>query len=86
MLSEKNAGPIDDSEAERSYAFGNISVGIWRETTEEDLKEWVAEKKQEGGNEIDRTWIEEEVAKAKNFWTIGIGTAGYYTVATSQET
>ena len=79
LLSERNAGPEDDSEAEYSYAFLNISVGIWRQGTESDLQEWVTEKKENGEYEIDRTWIEEEVAKSKNFWTIGIGKPGYYT-------
>jgi len=79
LLSERNAGPVDDSGAGYCYSFLNISVGIWRQGTEEDLQEWVEEKKENGEYEIDRTWIEEEVAKSKNFWTIGIGKPGYYT-------
>src|SRR5947209_1250992 len=53
LLSERNAGPEDESEAKYSYTFLNISVGIWRQGTEEDLQEWVAEKKENGEYDID---------------------------------
>jgi len=43
------------------------------------VQEWVEEKKANGEYEIDRQWIEEELAKSKNYWTIGIGVPGYYT-------
>jgi hypothetical protein len=79
LLSEKNDGLIDGKDGGYSYSFLNISVGIWRDAKEEDLKEWVEEKKISGEYEIDRKMIEEELAKSRNFWTVGIGVSGYYT-------
>lgn len=79
LLKEKNDGPVDGGDGGFSYSFLNISVGIWRDAREEDVQEWVEEKKADGEYEIDRQWIEEELAKSKNYWTIGIGVPGYYT-------
>ena len=39
LLSAKNGGEIDDSEAEYCYGFVNISVGIWRDMTEKGAEE-----------------------------------------------
>jgi hypothetical protein len=78
MLSEKNNGEIDDREAEYCYGFVNISVGIWRDMTEKDAEEMIAEKKENGDYEFDRTWLKEELEKSRNFSTIGIGKVGYY--------
>ena len=78
LLAEKNAGEIDDKEAEYCYGFINISVGIWREMTEKDAEEIIAEKKESGDFEYDRAWLEEELEKSRNFWTIGVGKTGYY--------
>jgi len=78
LLSNKNAGEIDDSEAEHCYGFINISVGIWRDMTEKEAEELIAEKRAGGDFEYDRSWLEEELEKSKHFWTIGIGKVGYY--------
>ena len=78
ILSAKNAGEIDDREAGYSYGFVNISVGISRDIMEKDAEELIAEKKESGDYEYDRTWLEEELDKSRNFSTIGIGKVGYY--------
>lgn len=78
LLSAKNGGEIDDSEADICYAFINISVGIWRDNTEKDAEEMIAESKENGDYKYDRESLEEELEKSRNFWTIGIGKAGCY--------
>jgi len=39
LLTENNAGEIDDTDADHCYAFVNISVGIWREMSEKDVED-----------------------------------------------
>ncbi|WP_431293329.1 hypothetical protein [Pedobacter sp. P26] len=78
ILTEKNKGKIDDSEAEYCYAFFNISVGIWRQLTEKGVEESVAEMKADHEYEENKDWLNEDLQKAKNFWTIGIGVKNYY--------
>ncbi|WP_316798403.1 hypothetical protein [Pedobacter frigidisoli] len=78
ILKEKNKGKIDDSEAGYSYAFLNISVGIWRQSTEKGIDESIAEMKANQEYEENKDWLNEDLNKAKNFWTIGIGVKNYY--------
>ncbi len=78
ILTEKNNGKIDDSEADYAFLFPNISVGIWREATEEEIEENIVEMKANGEYEENKDWVEEDLLKAKNFWTIGLGVENYY--------
>lgn len=78
ILTEKNSGKIDDSEAEYCYTFQNISVGVWRQLTEKTVEESIAEMKAENEYEENKDWLNEDLEKAKNFWTIGIGVKNYY--------
>jgi len=78
ILTEKNNGQIDNSEADFSYGFLNISVGVWREITTKDVEESIAEMKAKNEYEENKDWLEEDMTKAKNFWTIGIGIKNYY--------
>ena len=78
LLSEKNDGPIDDSEAKFAYAFLNLSVGIWRDATEEDVQESIDELTKSGEYEENKEWLLEDLEKSKHFWTIGIGVKDYY--------
>lgn len=77
LLAEKNDGGINDRENGYSYAFLNISVGIYRESIPENIDEMIAEAENEGYpmNEED---IDEERKKAAFWATVGIGAAGYY--------
>ena len=78
ILAEKNNGKIDDSEAEYCYTFQNISVGVWRQLTEQNVEESIAEMKADNEYEENKDWLNEDLNKAKNFWTIGIGLENYY--------
>ncbi|WP_431291959.1 hypothetical protein [Pedobacter sp. P26] len=78
ILAEKNNGKIDDSEAEYCYAFLNISVGIWRQLIEKGVEESIAEMKADHKYEENKDWLNEDLKRAKNFWTIGIGVKSYY--------
>jgi hypothetical protein len=78
ILTEKNNGKIDDSEAEYCYTFQNISVGVWRQLTEKTVEENIAEMKADNEYEENKDWLNEDLNKAKNFWTIGIGIKNYY--------
>lgn len=78
LLTFKNAGAVDDTEAEYSYGFLNISVGIWRQATETDIQAAIDECKQDGTSIDQIRELEEELQAVKNFWTIGLGRSGYY--------
>ena len=78
ILTEENNGEIDNSEADFCFGFLNISVGIWREMTTKDVEESIAEMKANNEYEENKDWLEEDLTKAKNFFTIGIGIKNYY--------
>lgn len=78
ILTKKNNGKVDDSEADYSYTFLNISVGIWRDSSPKEFKKEINEAKRNGEYEKDKKYFEEELERAKYFWTIAIGKKGYY--------
>ena len=78
LLTQKNNGDIDLSEADFSFGFLNISVGIWRQFTEKDVLEEIEEMKKQGEFEDNKIELEEDLSKSRNFWTIGIGIKNYY--------
>lgn len=78
ILTEKNNGEVDNSEAGYCYIFLNNSVGVWRQITEQDVEQDIAGMKTNNEYEENKNWLEEELVKAKNFWTIGIGGKDYY--------
>lgn len=75
LLSSKNSGKVDDTEAPHCYAYLGSSVGVWRDVTEKEAKEEIEQAKKDGDYE---DWMEEELEKSKFFWTIGIGEKDYY--------
>lgn len=75
LLTSKNSGKVDDTEAPHGYCFLGSSVGIWRELTEKEAKEDIEQAKKDGEYE---EWMEEEVENSKYFWTIGLGEKDYY--------
>ena len=77
LLAEKNGGEIDDSENGYSYAFLNISVGVYRESIPENVGEMIAEAEREGFP-MSAEDIAAERKKAEFWATIGIGRAGYF--------
>ena len=42
------------------------------------MEESIAEMKERGEYEDNRVWLDEDLEKSRNFWTVGIGKAGYY--------
>ena len=77
ILKRRNNGEIDDSEAEYSYGFKEISVGIYREITPYDVQEMAADAHIGNGNVNDED-IDEEMRRANHWGTIGIGVPNYY--------
>jgi hypothetical protein len=78
ILSKQNSGEVDLTEAEFSYAFLNISVGIWRQFTQKDVEQSIAELKSTGKYEFNKSSIENDLENSRNFWTIGLAVADYY--------
>lgn len=78
LLTVRNDGPIDDREAEYSYAFLNISVGICRDTTPADVEEMVRELSRIDLTTLGHVNLEEENRRANHWATVGIGRKGYY--------
>lgn len=78
LLQQKNDGEIDDSERGYSFAFLNISIGVYRERLPSDVSEMIAEMTSDGIPIEDNKDIAEEMRKASHWATIGAGVAGYY--------
>ncbi len=76
LLAEKNGGGVTDENG-YSYAFLNLSVGVYRESIPSDIEEMIAEAEREGFP-MSAEDIEAEKKKADFPATIGIGIAGYY--------
>lgn len=77
ILKRENNGEIDDSEAEYSYGFLEISVGIYREITPYDVQQMIADAQVENNNIRDED-IDEEMLRASHWGTFGIGIKNYY--------
>ena len=78
LLTQKNGYDIDYSEVPVCYAFRSISVGIFREFSEETAQQNIKEAKENGVYEDEKLWLLNDLEKSKHFWTIGIGMKGYY--------
>lgn len=77
LLAEKNDSDIDDHENGYSYAFLNLSIGIYRESIPENVEEMITEAER-AGEPLSAEDIAEERKKAAYWAAIGIGRAGYY--------
>ena len=77
VLKERNNGAIGDNENGYSYQFQNISVGVYRESVPEEIKEMIEEAVSFGEPMSDHE-IEYEMKRANHWATIGVGVAGYY--------
>lgn len=84
LLEEKNTGAVDDSEAEYCYAFHGISVGVYRESTPQDVEAMVASMRavQADVTVLVSGQVAETIAaereQAAHWSAIGIGCANYY--------
>lgn len=77
ILSEENHGEIDDSESGYSYAFIEISIGIYRENTPKDVLEMIQDA-EESNESLSKEELDYEMNKANHWDTIGLGIKGYY--------
>lgn len=77
ILSAQNNGEISDCEHGYSYAFLNISVGIYRSRTPQAV-EYMIEDAEDDGEPMDEEDIALELRQAAHWATIGIGVANYY--------
>lgn len=78
LLAEKNQGKIDDSEDGYSYAFMEISVGIYRELIPADIEEMIEEMREDGIPIENNEDLERDKMKANHWQTIGMGVENYY--------
>lgn len=76
LLKEKNSGEIDDREKGYSYAFLNLSAGLWRRRTPDSIAEMI-EEAQEEGYSLSEDEIEDET-RLTHWATIGVGIKDYY--------
>ena len=67
---------IDDTENGYSYAYLNLEIGIYRESTLESIQADIEDMKKDGVEDPD--YIEEQMRKANHWATIGIWKKGYY--------
>lgn len=77
ILSEHNCGEIYDSENGYSYAFLEISIGIYRESTPEGVLEMIEDAK-ENNEPLSKEECVFEMNRANHWATIGLGIEGYY--------
>ncbi len=78
ILSTNCKGEVDIKEAPYCYVFTDISVGIWREADPSEVEAGIAQKKKSAVSKRDIELLDEELEKAKRFWTIGLGNKEYY--------
>ena len=78
LLRQKNDGEINDLEQGYSFAYLNISVGVYRERRPSDVMEMIEEMKADGIPTEDNEDVAAEMRKADHWATIGVGVAGYY--------
>lgn len=77
-LTRRNDGPVDDREQGYSYAFLNISVGVYRSILPKDVQEMIAEMEADGIPTLNNPDVERDRRRAEHWETIGIGLSGYY--------
>lgn len=78
LLTDKNNGAVDIESVEKICSFLEIDVGIFRELTEIEAEKSIEVGKADGTYETNRKSYEQDLMKARHFWTIGIGDKGYY--------
>ncbi len=78
LLKEKNGPVFNKRDAPFTYNFKSISIGIFRESSEDEILESIEASKADGTYEADKVWLHEDLEKFKYFQTIGIGVKGYY--------
>lgn len=77
LLREKNGGELTDHDNGYCLTFGGISVGVYRDTTPQEIAEMTEEVAADGTPMSPET-IKAEMAKANRWDTVGFGIKGYY--------
>ncbi|MBR5370676.1 MAG: hypothetical protein IK130_00530 [Oscillospiraceae bacterium] len=77
LLAKKNDGRVTDCDNGYCITFGEISVGVYRDSIPEDAADLAAEAEAEGTPLTDEEY-EAELSKANHWETIGFGVKGYY--------
>ncbi len=77
LLKQHNGDAILDAERGYCYSFLNISVGVYRESTPENVTEMIEEAASFGDPMSDED-IEYETKKAHHWASIGFGIKDYY--------
>ena len=78
ILTQNNNGEIDKTEEPYCYSFLESSIGIFRDSCEDDIEKMISEMKENGDYSENQEWVFEDKEKAKYFWTIGLGKKDYY--------
>ena len=78
ILKKMNRGRVEDVEKGYSYAFLNISVGVFREMTPDAYKELEEEMEREGKPIHENPDLIADLWKSTHWSTVGIGTKGCY--------
>lgn len=77
ILEEHNSGNLIDCENGYSFAFPNIGIGIFRESTPDDVTDMVKEMQELGIDTTDNPNVAEEQLKASYWATISLASANY---------
>ena len=78
LLSERNGPDINDDEAQYGYALRNLSIGLYREITPDDVNAMLKEMCNMDLTQMGGLDIEDEKKKAYHWGTLGIGRKNYY--------
>lgn len=76
-LENHNSSDIIDNENGYSFAFPNIGIGIYRESTPNDVIDLITEMKELGIDVTENPNIEEEQLKASHWATISLASSNY---------
>jgi hypothetical protein len=82
LLTEKNGADINKLQSPRSYIFLDISLGIFRNSTPEQMDDYLEKAKVETPDYFvdgkPQEWLQIDIDKAKHFQTIGLGNKDYF--------
>jgi hypothetical protein len=81
VLTDKNGTEINLIEAPTSYKFLDLSLGIFRNSTPENMLKYIEQSRLEEPEAFKSgtpEWMLEDLEKAKHFQTIGLGNQDYF--------
>ncbi|MBE6542588.1 MAG: hypothetical protein E7672_09135 [Ruminococcaceae bacterium] len=78
LLCEKNGRDAEDNEGGYSYSFHEISVGIYREITPDDVEEMAEEMRENGILPENNPDFVNDRRRASHWAALCVGKSGYY--------